>query len=157
MKLQKRVLALDVGDVRIGLAVSDPFGLTAQPVESYVRAPSEAAVFDHIVAVAERYQPVTLLVGLPRNMDGSYGPQAEKIRAFAQRLADNVEGRLDCDLAFFDERLSSRAAERVLLEADMSRKKRRGVIDKLAAAVILQGYLDANASTASTYNEEAWT
>lgn len=144
----KRALALDVGDVRIGIAVSDPFGFSAQPIESYARKGNEAADFDHIADVARRYQPVTIVFGMPRNMNGSYGPQAMKICAFADRLIESLRGRLTFDVAYFDERLTSKTAERVLLEADVSRKKRRGVIDKLAAAVILQGFLDAGRRSA---------
>ena len=135
----ERILALDVGDKRIGIAVSDPLGITAQWLETYVRKDEEQDVA-HILALARQYAPVKLLFGLPRNMDGSYGFQAEKVRAFAEAVLKEWDGEHD----FYDERLTTAAAERVLLDADVSRKKRRGVIDKLAAVVILQGYLETH-------------
>ncbi|MDO4565436.1 MAG: Holliday junction resolvase RuvX [Clostridia bacterium] len=134
----QRVLALDVGDKRIGVAVSDPLGITAQGVETFERTGSRNQDVSHILQLAERYAPCRLLFGLPRNMDGSYGEQAEKVRSFAEAVLEQFEG----EHCFYDERLSTMAARRVLLEADVSRKKRKGVIDKMAAVVILQGYLD---------------
>lgn len=133
----QRILALDVGDKRIGVAVSDPLGYTAQGLETYTRRTPEQDV-EYILNLAERYRPVKLLFGMPRNMDGSYGFQSEKVRAFA----DTVLERWDGEHGFFDERLTTAAAERVLLDADVSRKKRRQVIDKMAAVVILQGYME---------------
>ena len=133
----QRILALDVGDKRIGVAVSDPLGYTAQGLETYTRRMPEQDV-DYILNLAERYRPVKLLFGMPRNMDGSYGFQSEKVRAFADTVLERWDGEHD----FFDERLTTAAAERVLLDADVSRKKRRQVIDKMAAVVILQGYME---------------
>ena len=135
-----RVLALDVGDKRIGVAVSDALGITAQGLETYTRTGDDAADAAYIRSLAARYAPVRLLFGLPRNMDGSLGFQSEKVRAFADCVLEGWEG----EHAFFDERLSTVQAERVLLEADMSRRKRRKVVDKLAAVVILQAYLQTN-------------
>ena len=133
----QRILALDVGDKRIGVAVSDPLGYTAQGLETYTRRTPELDV-EYILNLAERYRPVKLLFGMPRNMDGSYGFQSEKVRAFADTVLERWDGEHD----FFDERLTTAAAERVLLDADVSRKKRRQVIDKMAAVVILQGYME---------------
>lgn len=133
----QRILALDVGDKRIGVAVSDPLGYTAQGLETYTRRTPEQDV-DYILNLAERYRPVKLLFGMPRNMDGSYGFQSEKVRAFADTVLERWDGEHD----FYDERLTTAAAERVLLDADVSRKKRRQVIDKMAAVVILQGYME---------------
>jgi RNAse H-fold protein YqgF len=141
---KQRVLALDVGDVRIGVAVSDPFGWTAQGLESYTRV-NESKDREHILQWMKQYAPVTLLFGMPRNMNGSYGPQAEKIQAYADELTAWLQGQVVFDTAFFDERLTTAAAERILISADVSRKKRKQVIDKMAAVQILQGYLDANA------------
>ncbi len=135
-----RVLALDVGDRRIGIAVSDPLGFTAQGLETYTRTGDEAADAAYIVATAKKYVPVRLLFGMPRNMDGSYGFQSEKVRAFA----DAVLALWDGEHAFFDERLTTVSAERVLMEAELDWKKRRKVVDKLAATIILQGYLDSS-------------
>ncbi|HWQ59016.1 MAG TPA: Holliday junction resolvase RuvX [Clostridia bacterium] len=136
----KRVLALDVGDRRIGIAVSDPLGFTAQGLETYARTGDDAADVSHILALANKYAPVRLLFGMPRNMDGSYGFQAEKVRAFASLILEQWKG----EHAFFDERLTTVSAERVLMEAELDWKQRRKVVDKLAATIILQAYLDSN-------------
>ena len=136
----QRVLALDVGDKRIGLAVSDALGITAQGLETYVRTGDLEKDAAYVRAVAERYRPVRLLFGMPRNMDGSYGFQAEKVRAFADAVLNGWEG----EHAFYHERLSTVSAERVLFEAELNWQKRRKVVDKLAATIILQGYLDTN-------------
>lgn len=135
----QRIMALDVGDKRIGIAVSDPLGLTAQGLETYTRKKTLEEDVDYLLRLATSYQPVRLLFGMPRNMDGSYGFQAEKVRAFADALLKHWDGEHD----FYDERLSSVAAERMLIDADVSRQKRRKVIDKVAAVVILQSYLDS--------------
>ncbi|MDL2235101.1 Holliday junction resolvase RuvX [Christensenellaceae bacterium OttesenSCG-928-L17] len=134
----QRTLALDIGQKRIGIAVSDPLGYTAQGLETYTRKHDIVQDVEHILALAEQYKPVRLLFGMPRNMDGSYGHQSEAVRAFA----DEVLLRFTGEVVFHDERLTTVSAERVLLDADMSREKRKKVIDKLAAVVILQSYLD---------------
>ena len=140
--LEKRLVALDVGEKRIGIAVSDPMGWTAQGLESYSRVSPEKDLA-HFLALFQPYQPMTLLFGMHRNMNGSYGPQAEKIKAYADELTAQLADQLDFDVDFFDERLSSMAAERILIDAGMRRDKRRKVIDKMAAVQILQGYLDS--------------
>lgn len=136
----RRVLALDVGDKRIGVAVSDPLGITAQGLETYTRTGDTEKDAEHIAELAKNYEPVRLLFGMPRNMDGSYGFQSEKVKEFAQAVLKVWDG----EHAFFDERLTTVSAERVLVEADMDWRKRRKVVDKLAATIILQGYLDSN-------------
>ena len=136
-----RVLAIDVGDRRIGLAVSDPLGITAQGLETYTRAKDDpCADADYIVAMANRYKPVRLLFGMPRNMDGSYGFASDKVNAFAQLVLERWDG----EHAFYDERLTTVTAERVLYEEKLDWQQRRKVVDKLAAVVILQGYLASN-------------
>ena len=141
--MTERVLALDVGDRRIGIAVSDPLGWTAQGLENYTRRDDDLqADIRHILEIAERYKPVRLLFGMPRNMDGSYGMQAQKVWAFA----DAVLAEWDGDHDFYDERLTTMSAQRVLIDADLSRKRRKQVVDKLAAVIILQGYLDSGAA-----------
>ena len=127
--MMQRILAFDVGDRRIGVAVSDALGITAQPVETYHRKGGAEKDAEYLLDLAKRYAPCTLLFGLPRNMDGTYGEQAEKVKKFAQRLIDQWDG----DYAFYDERLTTMAARRVLLDADVSREKRKQVIDKMAA------------------------
>lgn len=136
--MMQRILALDVGDRRIGVAVSDPLGFTAQGVETYTRQSRDKDV-THMLELLARYAPCRLLVGLPRNMDGSCGEQAEKVRTFAAHITRVWAG----ELVWWDERMTTMAASRVLLEADVSRGKRKQVIDKLAACVILQSYLDS--------------
>src|SRR5262245_49697864 len=132
-----RIAALDVGDVRIGIAVSDELGLTAQGVGVVERRGGKR----DLEALAGRlapYQPERLVVGLPLNMNGTEGPRAAKVRAFATRAAEH----LALPLEFWDERLTTVAAERALLEADVSRRRRRALIDQVAATIILQAYLD---------------
>lgn len=138
-----RILAFDVGEKRIGVAVSDPLGITAQGIETYHRTDDLEKDVDHLIKLANGYKPVKLVFGLPRNMDGSYGFQAQITREFAEAVLEKWDG----DHAFQDERLTTASARRVLLEADVSRDKRKQVIDKVAAVVILQGYLDAHGNT----------
>ena len=135
-----RILAFDIGEKRIGVAVSDPLGITAQGIETYHRTDDLEKDVDHLIRLANGYKPVKLVFGLPRNMDGSYGFQAQITREFAEAVLEKWDG----DHAFQDERLTTASARRVLLEADVSRDKRKQVIDKVAAVVILQGYLDAH-------------
>ncbi|MBQ7278680.1 MAG: Holliday junction resolvase RuvX [Clostridia bacterium] len=136
----QRILAFDVGDKRIGVAVSDALGITAQPVETYHRKGGAEKDAAYLLQLAEKYAPCMLLFGLPRNMDGTYGEQAQKVKQFAQRIIDRWPG----EYAFYDERLTTMAARRVLLDADISREKRKQVIDKMAAVVILQGYMESH-------------
>lgn len=132
-----RILALDMGDRRIGVALSDQMQLIAQGICTYERK-SAAADLDFISALVEQYRVVQLVIGLPRNMNGTYGERAEKTWAFG----DALSGRISVPVGYWDERLSTVAAERILIEADVSRKKRKKVIDKMAAVNILQSYLD---------------
>ena len=136
-----RILGLDLGSKRIGIALSDELGLTAQGLETLVCRSLEEDV-DYIVALSTKYGVQEIVVGMPYNMDGSEGPQVRKVRAFMELISR----RVNLPLHEWDERLSTVAAERTLLEADMSRSKRRKVIDKLAAVIILQGYLDSKYS-----------
>ena len=131
-----RLLGLDVGDRRIGVAVSDPTGSLASPVEVYHRRDDERDA-KHVVDLAAEYEADGIVVGLPKNMNGSEGPQAEKTREFAQLLGAHGLG-----VALWDERLSTVEATRRMVE---QRHKRRGIqqrIDSEAAALILQTYLD---------------
>ncbi len=134
-----RILALDVGDKTIGVAVSDELGLTAQGLE-VIRRTSPAADFHRLAELAAAYEVDTFLIGLPKNMNGTIGPRGEA----AQRFAAEVEAAFpSCTVKLWDERLSTVAAERSLIAADVSRRRRRQVIDKMAAVFILQGYLDS--------------
>lgn len=136
-----RVAGLDVGERTIGVAVSDPLGLTAQGI-GVVRRTRLAADLAELGRLLAPYGITALVVGLPRNMDGSVGPQAERVRSFAEIAARS----LAVPLCYWDERLSTREAERTLIAADLSRRRRRQVVDKVAAVVILQGYLDRKRS-----------
>jgi putative Holliday junction resolvase len=136
----KRFLAFDVGDRRIGIAVSDPLGITAQGVETYQRNGDAETDAAYLRKIADGYRPVKLIFGMPRNMNGTYGPQAESVRSFAEVVLAGWDGEFD----YCDERLTTVSADRVLLEADMSRAKRKKVVDKLAAVLILQSYMDSH-------------
>ncbi|WP_003541932.1 Holliday junction resolvase RuvX [Desulfotomaculum nigrificans] len=136
-----RVMGLDVGDKTIGVALSDPLGWTAQALEVIRRGDNLDKDLNRLAEIVQEYQVEQILVGLPKNMNGTLGPQGEKVLAFIERLKE----RINLPVKTWDERLSTVAAERALLEADVSRSKRKKVIDKMAAAVILQGYLDSGA------------
>ena len=131
-------MGLDVGEKTIGIALSDELGFTAQPYRTLKRKGLEEDLRAIRTLLDERGVS-TVVVGLPKNMDGSIGRQARKVAAFSER----IEAALDVSVVHWDERLSTVAAERVLIQADMSRAKRKKHVDKLAAAVILQGYLDS--------------
>ena len=138
-----RILGLDVGDRRIGVAVSDELGLTAQPVETYTRKGYGPDV-SHFGELAERYGTRLFLCGLPRNMDGSVGGQAQRVREFAAQLE-----AAGYTVRYQDERMTTVSAQRALLEADMRRDKRKQKVDMVAAVIILQAYLDAGGLTQS--------
>ena len=134
----KRYISLAIGDATIGVAVSDLLGITAQAVET-IRRTSLAADFDRLGAVIREYEAEALVAGLPKHMNGDEGERCDIVRAFMAEAARHFP---DVEIHYWDERLSTVAAERALLEADISRKKRRKVIDKMAAVYILQGFLD---------------
>ena len=131
-----RIAALDVGDARIGVAVSDELGMTAQGV-GVVRRVGGQRDLDALGTILAPYVPEKLVVGLPLNMNGSEGMQATRVRAFATRAA----AHLGLPLEFWDERLTTWDAERVLREANVRPRRRRQVVDQVAATIILQGYL----------------
>ncbi len=135
-----RIMGLDVGDKTIGVALSDPLGWTAQGLE-VIRRETIEKDFKRLDEIIQEYQVERILVGLPKNMNATIGPQGEKVLAFVEQLKE----RFALPVKTWDERLSTVAAERMLIQADVSRSKRKKVIDKMAAAVILQGYLDAGA------------
>lgn len=142
-----RLLGLDVGTRTVGLAVSDSALTIASPVETIARTKfTEDA--KAIARVVHHYGIGGLVLGLPVNMDGTEGPRCQSVRQFGRNLLE----RIDLPLTFWDERLSTSAVTRTLLEADMSRKRRGEVVDKMAAAYILQGALDylRQRSTSST-------
>ena len=145
--MNERIVALDVGDRRIGIAVSDPLGVTAQPIETYTRI-GYGPYSRHIAEIARRYETDRILCGLPRNMDGTQGFQVEKVKEFAAKLEE-----LGLVVEYYDERMTTMLAESALLEANMRREDRKKKVDMVAAVVILQSYLDARAAMADDGDE----
>ncbi|MBT5494677.1 MAG: Holliday junction resolvase RuvX [Alphaproteobacteria bacterium] len=142
VKRGERLLGLDLGSKTIGLAISDSGFMIASPLETIQRKKFTSDALA-LKAIIDERQIGGLVLGLPKNMDGSDGPRVQSTRQFAANLLE----RFDIPIAFWDERLSTMAVERVLVnEADMSRRKRSAVVDKMAASYILQGALDLMAS-----------
>lgn len=131
-----RVLGLDYGDKRIGLSISDPLGIIASPLPTYERKPGkdETVFFKSLIAEKEIQK---IVIGLPLNMDGTEGPRAVLAREFGEKLKE-----FGPEIIFKDERLSSVSANRALDEAEVNWRKRKGVVDAVAAVIILQSYLD---------------
>jgi putative Holliday junction resolvase len=136
-----RVLGLDVGSKRIGLAISDPLGITAQGLETLHRR-NKRADFAQLDEVIREYQVAEIVIGLPLRMTGGEGIQAEKMQIFA----DEIRRRFRLPVHLWDERLSSVQANRLLRETDMSIKRRGEVVDQMAAVLILQSWMDAKGS-----------
>ena len=132
-----RILSMDVGERRIGLAISDSFGWTAQGIETLIRRDDQYD-HDYIRKILNQFQPQKIVIGLPKNMNGSIGPQGEKVKAFADQLKEYFTG----EIVFWDERLTTVSAHKIMIEADVSRKKRKQKVDQMAAVLILQSYLD---------------
>ncbi len=133
-----RVMALDIGDKRIGIALSDPMKIIASPFDTLKRVEIKGDI-NKIVKMIEENDVETVVCGLPKKLDNTDSLQTVKAREFADTLREKTAAKV----VMTDERLTTVSAERVLLEADVSRGKRREVIDKLAAAVILQSYLES--------------
>ncbi|MCW2278038.1 Holliday junction resolvase RuvX [Heliophilum fasciatum] len=134
-----RILGLDVGTKTIGVAISDPLGWTAQGIETMRRSRLETDL-EQLRELVDKWEVEAIVIGMPRNMNGTYGPKSEIIRAFGQQLADKVQRPIH----YWDERLTTVAAQKTLLQGDVSRAKRKQVVDKLAAVLILQNYLDGH-------------
>lgn len=132
-----RIIALDIGDVRIGVAVSDLMRIIANPRETYVRKDEDADIA-YFIELAKKEEADTFVVGLPINMDGTEGPRVEICRAFGEKLREKSGLKVE----YQDERLTTVTAERMLIEADVRREKRKQVIDKVAATIILESYLN---------------
>lgn len=144
-----RILGIDYGEKRIGLALSDPFGWTAQPF-STITVKNRRQVFSELNAVIQEYDVRTLVFGLPLGLNSEEGPQALKVKEFAHQFEvflKKTASPFNLQMAFMDERLSTAGAERVLIEADLSRRRRREVIDKQSASFMLQGYLQLHAQS----------
>lgn len=129
---------MDYGDRNIGVAVSDAFGWTAQGLET-VQKRRDGGELTRIAEIVKEHEVTEIVVGLPKNMNNTIGPRGEISMAFAEQLQQT----LNLPVHLWDERLTTVSAERTLLEADVSRKKRKLVIDKMAATLILQNYLDS--------------
>ena len=135
-----RAMSLDVGTKTIGIATSDLMWMIANGVET-IRRTSVERDFTRIGELIKEHEVSTLVVGYPKNMNGSIGERAQICEAFAEELRNRVPA---CKVVLWDERLSTVAAEKVLVDADMRRNKRKKIIDMMAAVVILQNYLDSN-------------
>lgn len=133
----QRIVALDIGSVRIGVAVSDPLGVFAQGAAVW------NARGDWLTALSEtvaQYDAPVILIGMPRRTDGSEGPEAERMRATAEKIKERFP---ECEIRFWDERFTTTIAQQALLEADVSRSGRKKKVDKIAATLLLQSYLDS--------------
>lgn len=135
-----RVMGLDVGAKTVGIAISDALGWTAQGIET-IKIDESAGQFgmSRIQELVTEYAVTSFVVGYPKNMNNSIGPRGEA----SEKFADMLKEAFGLPVSLWDERLTTMAAERMLIDADVSRKKRKTVIDKMAAVMILQGYLDS--------------
>ena len=133
----KRLLGIDLGKARIGMAISDELGLLAHPLETFP-ADKQKAVLERIATIVREKEVERVVIGLPRNMNGSMGPAATEALAFVEQL----RAKLSCPVVTWDERLTTVAAHRALREAGRSTRTTRGQVDQVAAQMILQGYLD---------------
>ena len=134
-----RVLGVDHGTKRIGIAVSDELKMIAQPVE-YIPAEPQESFWESFSKIIREKSVDQIIVGMPRNMNGTYGPAAEKVKVFVEEIKQHYP---EIKVRTWDERLTSSQANRLLIEADVRRGKRKEKVDKMAAAIILQSYLDA--------------
>lgn len=136
-----RVLGLDVGLKRIGVALSDLMGWTAQGHDTiHLKSSATEESFPAIKQMVDENEVSVVVVGLPKNMNGTIGPRGEQCQEFAEALKKYI----NIPVVLYDERLTTQAAQKTLIQADVSRKKRKQVVDKMAAVLILQGYLDRN-------------
>lgn len=131
-----RIMALDVGDARIGIAVSDPLKIVANPLSTLFRKKTDED-FEEIARIAKEHEAELIVCGLPRSMNNEENPQTQKTRDFVEKLKNYVS----IPIKFFDERLTTVSAERALIEGGVRRENRKNVIDKVAATMILQNYL----------------
>jgi len=134
-----RIMGIDYGDSRIGIAISDPFGWTAQGVETIKWSDDITKPIERIKELCSKNRVEKIIIGLPKNMDGSLGERAEKTLQFAEKLAESV----DIEIIKWDERLTTVAANRTMHELGLKTSKKKNVVDQIAAVYILQGYLDS--------------
>jgi putative Holliday junction resolvase len=135
--MPKRILCLDVGDRRIGVSISDELLITAQPL-TVIKRLGDGRELEELNAILARYKIGEILVGFPKTLDDSVGPQAKKVLSFIELLKKET----DLPIRLWDERLTTKASKRSIIKADLGRQRRRHVIDKVASALILQNYLD---------------
>jgi putative pre-16S rRNA nuclease len=140
-----RILALDYGTKRIGVALSDELGWTAQPLETFERRTLDRDIA-HIASLVKSHEVGKVVLGLPLQLDGREGPAIQAMREFAAKLEQDVP----VPIVLWDERMTTKAAEDFLIAADVSRKKRKGTVDRVAAAMLLQSYLASLESAATT-------
>ena len=138
MQLMRRVLGVDFGQARIGVAISDELGMLAHPVETIPGARIDVAA-KRVAEIARERDVERVVIGMPRHMNGEMGAAAAEATAFAEKLRP----LLDCPVTMWDERLSTTAANRALRDAGQKTRKTRGIVDQVAAQMILQGYLDS--------------
>ncbi|GAB6169960.1 Holliday junction resolvase RuvX [Clostridium carnis] len=132
-----RILGLDVGSKTIGVAISDPLGWTAQGITTIRRTKREQDI-EEVKKICKEYLVETIVIGLPKNMNGSIGESGERVL----ELSEEIKNATGIKIEMWDERLTTVAAHKAMLEADLSRGKRKKIVDKIAATYILQGYLD---------------
>lgn len=132
-----RMMAIDYGDARVGVAVSDPLGITAQGVET-IKNTGRRALFARLSELIAQYKPSVIVIGLPKNMNGTLGERAQKSMDFEQQLKEIYAGKTE----LFDERLTTVSAIRTLNETNTRGKKRKGIVDTVAATLILQAYME---------------
>ena len=132
-----RILGLDIGSKTIGVAVRNPLGWTAQGVTTIKRDCYTKDV-EAVMKICKEYGVETIVAGMPKNMNGTIGPSGEMVKNLCEQIEKSFDGKIE----FWDERLTTVAAHRAMLEADLSRAKRKKIVDKIAATYILQGYLD---------------
>jgi len=132
-----RILGIDLGEKRIGISISDELGITAQGLPT-INSVNEVEDLKNLKEIIDKYKVEKIILGLPKNMNGTLGGQAKKALSFAQKLKENYQLPVELE----DERLTTTRAEKILIEADRSRKKRKKVIDKMSAMIILQSFLD---------------
>lgn len=137
--LKDRIMGLDIGDKTIGVSVSDLLGITAQGITTIKRKSKKQDV-EELKKIIDEYDVKKIVSGLPINMNGSFGPRAQKV----QNLCEFISLETGLEVDFWDERLSTMEVENMLIQGDVSRKKRKKVIDKLSAVIILQGYMDSH-------------
>lgn len=142
--LMSRVLCVDYGKSRVGLAVSDPLGATAQPLE-VIERPKKGSLVDAVLGVAARVEAEEIVVGLPLRLDGEEGPSAQAARQFAESMSERTE----VPIVLWDERLSTKEASRQMRSAGVGAREQRGTVDKVAAAVVLGSYLESKRTGSS--------